>query len=65
MGFSTTISVPSRDADRLMQHLAQAGFVVLDNGTRIMTDEGLDAESNLEILWVGPGDEQVVAEVSR
>lgn len=65
MGFSTTISVPSRDADRLMQTLADAGFLVLDNGSRITTDDALDGEANLEILWVGPGAEEVVAEPMR
>lgn len=55
MEFATTISVPTRDAGRLMRHLADAGFLVLDNGTRVTTEEALDAEANLEIVWVGAG----------
>ncbi len=49
-GFSTRISVPSDHARRLVRELTEAGFVVLDRGETITTEDDLDGESTLDIL---------------
>ncbi|HWG90293.1 MAG TPA: hypothetical protein VNZ52_05520 [Candidatus Thermoplasmatota archaeon] len=50
MGFSTSITCPTRDLSQIMKVLANAGFLVLDTGERISTDDGLFAEARLDIL---------------
>jgi hypothetical protein len=54
MGFETTLSVPTRHVPELMTRLARAGFVVLDAGDRLATDDGPDAEATLHVLHVAP-----------
>jgi hypothetical protein len=53
MGFSTTISVPTKDIRALMSHLAHAGAIVLDTGERLATDEGPNAEAYLNVVFLG------------
>ncbi|MEA3201389.1 MAG: hypothetical protein QOE90_2817 [Thermoplasmata archaeon] len=50
MPFETTLTVPTRHARDFAQRLAHAGFLVLDRGERLMTDEGPDAEATLHVL---------------
>jgi len=50
MGFTTTITCPTADVPALMKELARAGFLVLDTGHRITTDDGLFAEASLNLL---------------
>lgn len=50
MGFTTTITCPTKDVPALMKELARAGFLVLDTGQRTTTDEGLFAEASLNLL---------------
>ncbi|HVL48322.1 MAG TPA: hypothetical protein VM889_07185 [Candidatus Thermoplasmatota archaeon] len=52
MGFSTTITVPTKDVKQFMNVLAHAGAVVLDTGERIHTDEGVSAEAYLNVLFL-------------
>lgn len=52
MGFTTTITCPTKDVPVLMKELARAGFLVLDTGHRTTTDEGLFAEASLNLLRI-------------
>lgn len=52
MAFETTLSVPTRHVRELMSRLAGAGFLILDTGERLATDEGPDAEATLRLLHV-------------
>lgn len=55
MGFSTRICVSERDAPRLMTALATAGFIVLDRGERVSTEEGLFSEATLDLIVLPQG----------
>ncbi len=48
-GFSTRINVPTADAARFMRTLADHGFLVLDTGSRVTTDDDLYGEATLEV----------------
>lgn len=50
--FSTTLTVPTAHARELMARLAQAGFTILDTGSRVATDEGMDAEATLHLVHI-------------
>jgi len=54
MPFETTLSVPTRHVGELMSRLAGAGFLILDTGERLATDDGPDAEATLRLLHVAP-----------
>ena len=56
MPFETTLTVPTRHVRDLMARLAGAGFLVLDTGDRLATDDGPDAEATLRLLHVVPGE---------
>lgn len=56
MAFETTVTVPTRHARELMALLAQVGFLVLDTGERVSTEDGLAAEAQLRLLHVTPDD---------
>lgn len=56
MAFETTITVPTRSVPELMSRLGKAGFLVLDDGHRITTDDGEDAEATLRLLHVTVAD---------
>ena len=54
MPFETTLTVPTRHARELTTRLCQAGFLVLDTGERLATDDGPEAEAMLRLLHVVP-----------
>ena len=56
MHFETTLTVPTRHAHELMHRLAGAGFLILDTGERLATDDGPDAEATLRLLHVVPSE---------
>ena len=56
MAFETTVTVPTTHARELMTRLARAGFLVLDTGERVSTEDGLAAEAQLRLLHVTPDD---------
>lgn len=56
MAFETTVTVPTAHARELMQRLARAGFLVLDTGDRVSTEDGVGAEAQLRLLHVTPED---------
>lgn len=56
MAFETSVSVPTRHAHELMARLARAGFLVLDTGERVSTEDGVGAEAQLRLLHLLPED---------
>jgi hypothetical protein len=52
MAFETTLTVPTAHVHELMGRLSRAGFLVLDTGERIATDDGLEAEALLRLAHV-------------
>lgn len=54
-GLSTRISVPARHARRMMDELTRAGFIVLDRGERITTEDGLQSEASLDLVLLPSG----------
>lgn len=56
MAFETTITLPTQDLKELMRRLAHAGFLVLDTGDRVSTDDGTDAEATVRLLHVTVAD---------
>jgi hypothetical protein len=56
MAFETTLTVPTPHVRELMARLARAGFLVLDTGERMTTDDGFEAEATLRLAHVTPLD---------
>jgi hypothetical protein len=54
MPFETTLCVPTRHVAELMNRLSGAGFLILDTGDRVATDDGPEAEATLRLLHVAP-----------
>lgn len=54
MAFETTVTVPTRHVHELMTRLARSGFLVLDTGDRVSTEDGVGAEAQLRLLHVTP-----------
>jgi len=52
MAFETTLTVPTPQVRELMTRLARAGFLVLDTGERMTTDDGFEAEATLRLAHV-------------
>lgn len=58
MAFETRISLPVRDLDRLVPILTRAGCLVLDQGERTTTEEGLASEATVHVLYLAEAAEQ-------
>ena len=56
MAFETTLTVPTRDLPQFMTRLGKAGFLVLDTGDRVSTEDGEDAEATVRLLHVTMAD---------
>lgn len=50
MSFETTLTVPTPHVRELMNLLARAGFLILDTGERVLTDDG--DESTLRLAHI-------------
>lgn len=55
--FQTRITAPVSDVEPLMEALADAGFMVLDSGERVTTEDALEGEATLELLDLPDGAE--------
>lgn len=56
MAFETTLTLPTPHLKEFMLRLSKAGFLVLDTGERIATDDGSDAEATVRLLHVTVAD---------
>lgn len=49
--FETTLTIPTRQLREFAHRMSQAGYTVVDTGTRIMSDEhGPDGEASVRLL---------------
>ncbi|MFA5860356.1 MAG: hypothetical protein WDA16_01545 [Candidatus Thermoplasmatota archaeon] len=52
MAFETTLTVPTAHVPEIMGRLSRAGFLVLDTGERVSTEESLEGEALLRLAHV-------------
>ena len=50
--FETTLTIPTRQLREFTARMSRAGFTVLDTGTRVMTDEGVDGEATIRLVSI-------------
>ena len=50
--FETTLTIPTRQLREFTARMSKAGFTVLDTGTRVMTDEGVDSEATIRLVSI-------------
>lgn len=50
--FKTTLTIPTRQLREFTHRMSLAGFTVVDTGTRITTDEGVESEATVRLLHV-------------
>ena len=48
--FETTLTIPTRQLGEFTKRMRQAGYAVLDTGSRITTDEGPDGEATVRLM---------------
>lgn len=52
MAFETTLTVPTMHVPEIMGRLSRAGFLVLDTGERVSTEDSLEGEALLRLVHV-------------
>lgn len=48
--FEATLTIPTRQLREFTTRMRQAGYTVLDTGSRITTDEGPDGEATVRLM---------------
>jgi hypothetical protein len=56
MAFETTLTVPTAHVLEVMTRLGKAGFLVLDTGDRVSSEEGVGAEATLRLAHITVAD---------
>lgn len=48
--FATTLTIPTRQLHEFTRRMSQAGYTVVDTGTRVTTDDGPESEATVRLL---------------